>query len=319
VEERTDQDHNLHVSEEAKVIAKSKGEQGPDLTQGTPVEEVVKGDKDAQEHLPKVIKDSLKKGDNPSGTRSYSTMAMRKPTNSRSMSTFARRQQPAMTMMPSGGFEQAIVESGMQSMTDIALKEPRLRVRHLHNRHQNIVEQMVGLLIKDGKKAAAQRVRQSSCYEDTKAILIHTQNVALVLSHLRTAPPPKLDTARLIPGHPQAAHLPLSPVLYLQLAIDSVAPILRIKQLKGQAGGGMALAVPVPLSLRRRRWEAIHWIIDAASKKRSRGSGKNMFAQKIAEEVVSVVEGRSGAWQKRDALHKLAVAARANMKAPARR
>lgn len=80
----------------------------------------------------------------------------------------------------------------------------------------------------------------------------------------------------------------------------------------------MALAVPVPLSLRRRRWEAIHWILDAASKKRSRGSGKNMFAQKVAEEIVSVVEGRSGAWQKRDALHKLAVAARANMKAPAR-
>ena len=145
-----------------------------------------------------------------------------------------------------------------------------------------------------------------------------SQNVALVLSHLRTAPPPKLDTGRLIPGHPPPAHLPLNPVLYLQLAIDSVAPILRIKQLKGQAGGGMALAVPVPLSLRRRRWEAIHWILDAASKKRSRGSGKNMFAQKVAEEIVSVVEGRSGAWQKRDALHKLAVAARANMKAPAR-
>jgi small subunit ribosomal protein S7 len=44
-----------------------------------------------------------------------------------------------------------------------------------------------------------------------------------------------------------------------------------------------------------------------------------MFAQKVAEEIVSVVEGKSGAWQKRDALHKQAVAARANMKAPARR
>jgi small subunit ribosomal protein S7 len=43
-----------------------------------------------------------------------------------------------------------------------------------------------------------------------------------------------------------------------------------------------------------------------------------MFAMKVAEEIVSVVEGRSGAWQKRDGLHKLAVAARANMKAPRR-
>jgi small subunit ribosomal protein S7 len=44
-----------------------------------------------------------------------------------------------------------------------------------------------------------------------------------------------------------------------------------------------------------------------------------MFAQKVADEIVSVVEGKSGAWVKRDALHKQAVAARANMKAPSRR
>jgi small subunit ribosomal protein S7 len=75
----------------------------------------------------------------------------------------------------------------------------------------------------------------------------------------------------------------------------------------------MALAVPVPLSLRRRRWEAIHWILEAASKRKGRGSGKGGFATKVAEEIVSVVEGRSAAWTKRDALHKLAVAARANM------
>lgn len=164
IKERTETDHNLHVSEEAKVTARAKGEKGPDLTQGTPVEEVVKGDKEAQEKLPKVMRDALKKGDNPTGTRSFSTMAITRPPTTRSMSTSTRLLQPSMGVMPSalGGMEQAIIESGMTSMTDLAPKEPRARVRHLHNRHQNIVEQLVGLLIRDGKKAAAQRVRGHS-------------------------------------------------------------------------------------------------------------------------------------------------------------
>lgn len=81
----------------------------------------------------------------------------------------------------------------------------------------------------------------------------------------------------------------------------------------------MALPVPVPLSLRRRRWEAINWILDAASKRKSNGSGRNMFAQKVAEEIVSVVEGRSSAWTKRDGLHKLAVSSRSNIKPRGRR
>ena len=38
------------------------------------------------------------------------------------------------------------------------------------------------------------------------------------------------------------------------------------------------------------------WILAAAARRRNRGSGKNMFAQRIAEELISVVEGRSSVW-----------------------
>jgi small subunit ribosomal protein S7 len=116
-----------------------------------------------------------------------------------------------------------------------------------------------------------------------------------------------------MPGHPPAAHLPLNPVLYLQLAVDSVAPLLRIRSQRGAAGGGVALQIPIPLGLRQRRRTSIMWILDAASKRKNRGSGRNMFAQRIAEEIVAVVEGRSTVWEKRQGIHKVGVAARSNL------
>lgn len=138
--------------------------------------------------------------------------------------------------------------------------------------------------------------------------------MSMILSHLRTAPPPAVNPSRpLLPGAPPPSHLPLNPVLYLTLAIDSVAPLLRIRSQRGAAGGGVALQIPVPLGLRQRRRQAVQWIIDAASKRKTRGSGRGGFAQKVAEELISVVEGRSGVWDRRGGAHKLAVSARANL------
>lgn len=109
-------------------------------------------------------------------------------------------------------------------------------------------------------------------------------------------------------------HLPLNPALYLTLAIDSIAPLIRIRSLKGAAGGGMSLQIPQPLNLRQRRRTAIMWLVEAASKKKGGTSG---FAKRLAEEVVAVVEGRSSAWEKRNAVHRLAVGGRANLQHPA--
>lgn len=138
--------------------------------------------------------------------------------------------------------------------------------------------------------------------------------MAMILTHLRTASPPAINPARpLLPGAPPASHLPLNPILYLTLAIDSVAPLLRIRSQKGAAGGGMALQIPVPMGIRQRRRQAVQWILDAVSKRRTKGSGRGQFAQKVAEELVSIVEGRSGVWDRRGGVHKLGVSARANL------
>ena len=53
--------------------------------------------------------------------------------------------------------------------------------------------------------------------------------------------------------------------------------------------------------------------MDAATKRRNRGSGKGMFAQRVAEELVSVVEGKSSVWEKRGGVHKMGMSARANL------
>lgn len=144
--------------------------------------------------------------------------------------------------------------------------------------------------------------------------------MAVILQHLRTAPIPTIDPAKpLLPGAPPPSHLPLNPVLYLTLAIDSVAPLLRIRSQRGAAGGGVALQIPVPLGQRQRRRIAIQWIINAASKKKNQGSGKNSFGQRVAQEIVAVVQGRSSIWEKRGAIHKLGVGARANLVLPKRR
>ncbi|CAK7197562.1 hypothetical protein SEUCBS139899_000210 [Sporothrix eucalyptigena] len=168
-------------------------------------------------------------------------------------------------------------------------------VGKVQNRYDDLISQVTRLMMRDGKLAKAQR------------------EMAIVLNHLRTAPTPKLDPAHpLIPGHPPAAQLPLNPVLYLTLAIDSVAPMIRIMQMSGAAGGGRALPIPLPLARRQRRRAAFMWLLEVVSKKQSRGSGRNMFATRIAEEVVAIVEGRSSLWEKRLQLHKQGTAARIN-------
>jgi small subunit ribosomal protein S7 len=138
--------------------------------------------------------------------------------------------------------------------------------------------------------------------------------MGIVLDHLRTASPPQINPKRRLLNAPPASQLPLDPVAYLTVVVDSVAPLFRIRQQKGIAGGGAAVQIPHPLTLRQRRRTAIQWILDASAKRRD-----VVFAQRVAGEVVAVAEGRSGVWEKRDQLHKIGIAGRANLSTGPRR
>ncbi len=136
----------------------------------------------------------------------------------------------------------------------------------------------------------------------------------MVLNFLRMSPPPRISPGRpLLPGSPPASHLPLNPVLYLTLALDSVAPLIKIRSFSGIIGGGQVLLMPTPLTLRQRRRTAFKWILDVVDKRESRGSGRKRLAHRIADEIVAVVEGRSSGWDRRFVLHKQGTTARANL------
>ncbi|OTB09292.1 hypothetical protein M426DRAFT_315865 [Hypoxylon sp. CI-4A] len=170
----------------------------------------------------------------------------------------------------------------------------------LQDRYHPVVDQVTKLLMQDGKLSRAQR------------------NMSLILNYLRTTPAPKVSPLRpLLPGSPPADQLPLNPLLYLTLAIDSVAPLLRVRALKGAAGGGQALELPEPMAARARRRVAVVWILDAVRRRRGAGSGRAQFATRFAQEIVAVVEGRSAVWDRRNQVHKLGTAARANLSHPA--
>lgn len=150
------------------------------------------------------------------------------------------------------------------------------------------------------------------CHSGLVMLKFIIQNMALILHYLRTTAPPRPNPIRALLNNPIAvARLPLDPVSYVRLAIDSIAPLLQLKS--RFAGGGQRVQVPIPLNERQRRRAAIMWILDAVDKRRSKGSGRTRFAHKVGEELVAIVEGRSALWDRRGQLHKLGIASRSNM------
>ena len=141
--------------------------------------------------------------------------------------------------------------------------------------------------------------------------------MSIIFQHLATTPAPRPSaTHPLVLNNVAVNALPLNPPLYLQVAIDSVAPLFRLRSQRGAAGGGVALQIPLPLGLRQRRRTAVMWMLDQVDKKKG---GTSPFPKRFAEEVVAVVEGRSSVWERRTALHGLTIRSRVNIASTQRR
>lgn len=178
-----------HVSEEAAKMAKSMGGQGPDLQQGTSVQEILKEDKEALKTAPQVLKDSIK-----------SKQAPPKP-QSRPFSTFSRRFMAEHTLSNDAARLSSEFLASMGNQTASRTPSPTTQsvesighkfglptlpipaTYHKDKRVEPIIDQVTNLMMRHGEKAKAQR------------------NMAYLLQHLRTAPPPVYNANRpLMPG-----------------------------------------------------------------------------------------------------------------------
>ncbi|KAI7827430.1 ribosomal protein S7 domain-containing protein, partial [Gamsiella multidivaricata] len=131
-----------------------------------------------------------------------------------------------------------------------------------------ILKQLVNTIMKDGKKARAERF------------------VADALLEIRT-------------------RTQSDPYLVVLDALELASPILKLTAIKK---GSKVLQVPSPMTERQRRRKAIVWILEASDKRR----GEKKFKDRLASEFLAVVNGNSGALAKKNQLHKMALANRAN-------
>lgn len=118
------------------------------------------------------------------------------------------------------------------------------------------------------------------------------------------------NSAISVPTSLPRTTLPLHPIEYLTTIIDSVAPLIKIRQQRGIAGGGASLPIPMPLGVRQRRRQAIQWILSNAESRR-----EIKLSERIAKELIKIADGTSGVWDKRAQVHRLAVSARSNVRA----
>jgi small subunit ribosomal protein S7 len=151
--------------------------------------------------------------------------------------------------------------------TELAAGETDQAAEQEFARQNPIVSQLVNTIMRDGKKARAQRL------------------VSDALADIRV----KTNT---------------DPLLVLTEAIESASPMLKLTSAKK---GSKVVHVPTALRERQRRRKAIVWILEGAAKR-----PEKTFEARLSGELLSVINGASSALTKKNSLHKMALANRAN-------
>jgi small subunit ribosomal protein S7 len=134
--------------------------------------------------------------------------------------------------------------------------------------NDEVVSQLVNTLMRDGKKARAQRLVSDSM---------------------------KLLSKKVGETDPYSVLLE---------AIETASPLLKLSSTKK---GSKVVHVPTALRDRQRRRRAIVWMLDASKKR-----GEKSFEERFAAEVFDVSQGVSSVLQKKQQVHKQALANRAN-------
>ncbi|EDO18396.1 hypothetical protein Kpol_1013p71 [Vanderwaltozyma polyspora DSM 70294] len=140
----------------------------------------------------------------------------------------------------------------------------------LPQRKDPILEHVTNMIMRHGKKPAAERTLSRALY--------------IVFLQLRK-----------------------DPIEILKKALDDLGPLMIVKTFN--TGVAKKAVIPVPLNQRQRTRLAWKWIIEGANKRSS-----SELSVRLAEELISVHRGSSSSFNKRDQLHKTAIAHRSYIK-----
>ncbi|KAJ1675054.1 hypothetical protein EV182_002025 [Spiromyces aspiralis] len=95
------------------------------------------------------------------------------------------------------------------------------------------------------------------------------------------------------------------PYKVLADAIELASPLMTTRSAKK---GSKVIQVPKPLNLRQRRRRAILWILEACENR-----GERSMPLRLSGEIQAIINGNSQVLQKKQMLHKLVLANRANI------
>ncbi|KAG5517993.1 hypothetical protein PMAC_000448 [Pneumocystis sp. 'macacae'] len=90
-----------------------------------------------------------------------------------------------------------------------------------------------------------------------------------------------------------------NPHFIFSKAIEKASPLIKLVSAKR---GSKSIKIPIPLNKHQQHRKAIVWIIEASNKRHNRS-----FSERLAQELIAVVDGTSSVFQKKEQLHKLAL------------
>ncbi|KTW28339.1 mitochondrial 37S ribosomal protein RSM7 [Pneumocystis jirovecii RU7] len=96
-----------------------------------------------------------------------------------------------------------------------------------------------------------------------------------------------------------------NPHFIFSKAIEKASPLIKLISTKK---GSKSIKIPVPLNEYQQHRKAIIWILEASNKRHNRN-----FSERLAHELIAVVDGTSSVFQRKEQLHKLALINRANV------
>lgn len=166
--------------------------------------------------------------------------------------------------------EISAMESKFEPSPEQIEEVERLKTIPLPERRDPVVEHVVNMIMRHGKKQRAEKILSRALY--------------LVFCQIRQ-----------------------DPVEVLKKSLDDLAPLMVVKTFN--TGVAKAAVIPVPLNHRQRNRIAWKWIVEGADKRVSCD-----FSVRLGEELVAVYRGKSTGFDKRDQMHRTAIAHRAYIK-----